>query len=440
MPFSNQLESQYKWLMRDKLNAVTFANPEEMDQFFLALNCVINTVEKKQLKDGKHEKDNKGHAGSSSKKFLVIQNYERVLQEFKSVMGFKHTNKVADIKEFKEMIEEGFDSYATDGIVDQVTQTRVGNDFKSAYIDVAAFVSIHAGKKDFKMTAQDKIKEARAEFERIVIEEIKNKISQVNQMTLAQKQQFISEKNKSRQEVLATQQKLKDSKEPAPESRTMTEEEWAAHHLAIFNAQLESYNQMQAELQRNQNPDAADFSHADLRGVNFTGVLLHGVRGFAENANAIDDEVGSPRYGNDGRLIVRAAAPQVLFQNIPADVKALSAETGINANELKQMQDNKIEDYEKVSNLLVYLKNANEGREPALSRQQVLATTSQECKNLKSVYQLIELELLTMDKAKQLSEDDRLTICTHLPRANDVEDLRNIVYALNAFQAAMNLS
>jgi len=195
MPYSKKFESEYRVLAQDQFNGIVFNSPEDFDAFFKAIKKIFPSLlppANNRAADPLPLRDHKE---------AVLPNiYEKVIAELKT------------------FIDECFDLYAGDRIVDLVTE--VMSEMKpSDVVATAAFTS-----KNPQSTKADKINEARAELQAIILDEFKKKIEKFFKMTLDERIKFIADKKQERETTKANQKRMQEQKAPVGEANTAAAE------------------------------------------------------------------------------------------------------------------------------------------------------------------------------------------------------------------------
>ena len=111
--------------------------------------------------------------------------------------------------------------------------------------------------------------------------------------------------------------------------------------------------------------------------------------------------VNSPERG------VPIAAGRTLINDYPAYITKLAENTGLSPDYLMLCHQRDELSYNKISMLSLYLANHRLGRQPALNLEAVLALTKQEMMNLHNAYRVVAAGRMTIQQAKQLSEEER---------------------------------
>jgi hypothetical protein len=199
MPFSTALEVQYKELVQAKFQTVAFEKPEDFLPFCTTMNAMVSAV-------------------SSDQSSQAIQ--KEALSE----------KLIASVNEFKELINEGFDLYATENIIHLTNKLAIDKKdpvnnaiMHTQWINIPAFTSADEGKKDVKITPQSKLQEARKEFINIIIAEIINNITELSKMTPEEKIKYISNRKTKQETAIKNYKIMKDSKAPISRSDTQNE-------------------------------------------------------------------------------------------------------------------------------------------------------------------------------------------------------------------------
>lgn len=157
MPYSDIIMPQFRDLVKDQINKVTFEDEKDFVIFCQLIDQF--DFESEKLNDARPAKSNE----------------------------IKNDKFIEDIQELKDLITEGFDLYAGNDIIYRKNFINDRNGSHGTYID--AFTS---DKKD----DADKLKEAKAEFKRIIIDEIHEQITHFKKMNFEQRKIYIQKHKK----------------------------------------------------------------------------------------------------------------------------------------------------------------------------------------------------------------------------------------------------
>ncbi len=212
MPFSFQLEVQFRELADAAIKRVKFKTPEDILLFCRAAEKLIS--------------------GGTANHLLILDTLEYD----------------EDIHNLQELIDKGYDTYATDDIVKMVNQVSSSRFLGSNYIDVPTSTptrelshnnSNEEKQREIKISREDKIFEAKAEFKKIIINQLKSRLNELSSMNKTQRNQYI-ENQQSKQREPKENKQIMDAAASRPrslESQTITEieEEWMFRETQRFS-------------------------------------------------------------------------------------------------------------------------------------------------------------------------------------------------------------
>lgn len=182
MPFSTKLEQEYRELVQENLRKVSFNDEKEIIHFCDLVDNLVS-LSPAEVKSGKFQED---------------------------------------LNNIKELISEGFDLYATDKIIDLRTDVQVGRSSHSPWVRVPAFAS---EQKERSL----RIEEAKVEFKKIIISEIRTRVNELRTMSTIAKNQYISEQQKEHKRAEECHRIMAEHK--APPDTKLTED--ANYGLAL---------------------------------------------------------------------------------------------------------------------------------------------------------------------------------------------------------------
>jgi hypothetical protein len=173
MPFSLILESQFQDLADECINRVTFQKPDDFRLF-----CVTA---------------------------------QRLLSEDKLSEESSFQENITDLE---ELINNGFDLYATNRIIDLVNHVQHERQSET-YANVPAFTP----KSNAEKLRPEWIAEAKTEFKKIIIARIQENLAKFTSMSDAEKEKYISANILRKQQAAVNHKILKEAKPPQGEAR-----------------------------------------------------------------------------------------------------------------------------------------------------------------------------------------------------------------------------
>lgn len=203
MPYSPMYEEQFSNLVNDEIKRITFSNAEDFMKFCNSMAHLVDT-----------------------------EGNPQIATEYKDT-----------INAFKELIDDGFDFYVTDAIVDKINIIQIGLNRDSPKQEIPAFIPVESqeDKSSPAELRQKRIEQARAEFKLLVIKCIKEKLNEFSKMTYDERTNYIIQQQQQRVEAKKVQQQLADHKVPVPgdSSHVITDaEELALNALILQIAQV----------------------------------------------------------------------------------------------------------------------------------------------------------------------------------------------------------
>lgn len=197
MPFSSQFEQQFIELVHDAIARVKFETKEDIALFCQAVRLKLNAQSTEQVSSSKYDED---------------------------------------ISDLEELLNDGFDLYATNQIVEKVNYRDLTQDFTGKYIMIPAFTPArmlsarnNAGEdktNEIKISDAEKIIEAKEEFKKIIHNQITIKLDELSSMNEAQQIKYIENQNSRRKEAQEKHQIMAAATALPrdPESQTIQEE------------------------------------------------------------------------------------------------------------------------------------------------------------------------------------------------------------------------
>lgn len=135
--------------------------------------------------------------------------------------------------------------------------------------------------------------------------------------------------------------------------------------------------------------------------------------------------------GLDDKKLEESWRPYSFFQKVPQIIVQLAERTKIDLVYLFTCynEGKPNEDYHRIDKLQFYLMNYADGRKPSLSKEAALKLSLQECKNLQRCYSLIADELMKIEEAKALKDQqsDNLTGIGFLLVQNGILSLDKVI-------------
>ncbi|MBA2649662.1 MAG: J domain-containing protein [Legionella sp.] len=119
------------------------------------------------------------------------------------------------------------------------------------------------------------------------------------------------------------------------------------------------------------------------------------------------------------------SVPQVIIHDSLPFVDRLAVQTGLSLDYIRTCFLTKTEDYSKIEDLSIYLKNLKNNLFPSLTLEEVLSTNQQERINLKTAYSLISTRKLSIDETRKLTEPERMILAMEGKDEKGLEKLRD---------------
>ncbi|MCZ6915035.1 MAG: hypothetical protein O7C59_11810 [Rickettsia endosymbiont of Ixodes persulcatus] len=235
MPYSNKIISDFRTLAREEFEKTLShcKTPQEIDSLCTALYLALNDgISREQVKNFLRES---------------IENFDNLPHI--EIMLFNLLELASN---------EGFELYATEGIIDLVNQARDGTSIDARYIQVPAFTSD-------KHSRDEKIEEAKTEFITVLREELYLQLGKAFSLSEEQKLDKIREQEKNNHQASKNQDEMANRPPPQPGSEAYVETE------------LEMLRGLQSEFQREGNRSRnsrVHYAHMNLEDLLGNPMLL----------------------------------------------------------------------------------------------------------------------------------------------------------------------